>query len=263
MRQGDDAVMADQAFLIYSLVVQAVGGHPIQVPLRDYTHDLDAMAGPSRRARGWSSSPIRTIPTGTIVRRDGWRRSSRTLRGRELVVVADEAYADTSRIRRTRTPCTSGRRQRRRGDAAHLLEALRAGGLRVGYAVAPPPVIDLPARVRQPFNVNGLAQVGALAALDDTEHVERTLATNREGMAYLERRSQRLNVRSSRARRTSCWCASARARRLRRAAAARRDHAPDGRLRLSRSSCASPSARRGEPRFVEALAAVLRERRDA
>jgi histidinol-phosphate aminotransferase len=47
-------------------------------------------------------------------------------------------------------------------------------------------VVDVLSRVRQPFNVNGLAQVGALAALDDTAHVERTLAVNREGLAYLE-----------------------------------------------------------------------------
>jgi histidinol-phosphate aminotransferase len=64
----------------------------------------------------------------------------------------------------------------------------------VGYAVGPPLVVDMLARVRQPFNVNGLAQVGALAALDDTAHVERTLATNREGLAYLEDALGRLGL---------------------------------------------------------------------
>ena len=58
-------------------------------------------------------------------------------------------------------------------------------GLRVGYAIAPPAVADALERVRQPFNVNALALAGALAALDDDAHVERTLATNRAGMAYL------------------------------------------------------------------------------
>jgi histidinol-phosphate aminotransferase len=58
-------------------------------------------------------------------------------------------------------------------------------GLRVGYAVAPAAVIEVMGRIRQPFNVNALALVGALAALDDDAHVQRTLALNRHGMAFL------------------------------------------------------------------------------
>jgi len=195
MRQGDDAVMADQAFLIYSLVVQAVGGHPIQVPLREYTHDLDAMsrAITPRTRVVFVANP--NNPTGTIVRREGWRRFLSELRGRDLVVVADEAYAEY--VRDPAYPDTV----HERGDGSVAVVTLRTfsklfglAGLRVGYAVAAPPMIDLLSRVRQPFNVNGLAQVGALAALDDTEHVERTLATNREGMAYLEDALARLNI---------------------------------------------------------------------
>jgi histidinol-phosphate aminotransferase len=58
-------------------------------------------------------------------------------------------------------------------------------GLRVGYGVAHPAIVDLLNRLRAPFNVNTLAQVAAQAAVDDDEHVERTRAVNREGMAYL------------------------------------------------------------------------------
>jgi histidinol-phosphate aminotransferase len=179
--------MADQAFLIYSLVVQAVGGHPVQVPLRDFTHDLDAMArAVTPRTRVvFVANP--NNPTGTIVRREAWRRFLQSLRGRDLLVVADEAYAEY--VRDPAYPDTV----HERGDGAVPVVTLRTfsklfglAGLRVGYAVAPPLVVDMLARVRQPFNVNGLAQVGALAALDDTEHVERTLAVNSEGMAYLE-----------------------------------------------------------------------------
>jgi histidinol-phosphate aminotransferase len=195
MRHGDEAVMADQAFLIYSIVAQAVGGHPVQVPLRDFTHDLDAMgrAVTARTRVVFVANP--NNPTGTIVRREAWRRFLQGVRGRDLVVVADEAYAEY--VRDPAYPDTV----HERGDGSVPVITLRTfsklfglAGLRVGYAVAPPPVIDLLSRVRQPFNVNGLAQVGALAALDDTEHVERTLATNREGMAYLEDALRRLGI---------------------------------------------------------------------
>jgi histidinol-phosphate aminotransferase len=67
-------------------------------------------------------------------------------------------------------------------------------GLRVGYGVAHPDLIELMNRVRAPFNVNSLAQVAALAALSDDEHVERTRRTNREGLAYLRESLTQLGV---------------------------------------------------------------------
>ncbi len=63
--------------------------------------------------------------------------------------------------------------------------------------------------MRQPFNVNTLAQVAALAALDDDEHVERTRRVNRDGMAFLSASSRGSASRSCRAGRTSSWCESA------------------------------------------------------
>jgi histidinol-phosphate aminotransferase len=195
MRHGDEAVMADQAFLIYSIVTQAVGGHPVKVPLREFTHDLDAMARAvtARTRVVFVANP--NNPTGTIVRRDAWRRLLQSVAGRDLIVVADEAYAEY--VRDPGYPDTV----HERGDGTATVVTLRTfsklfglAGLRVGYAVAPPVVIDMLARVRQPFNVNGLAQVGALAALDDTTHVERTLAVNREGLAYLEAAMTRLEL---------------------------------------------------------------------
>ena len=67
-------------------------------------------------------------------------------------------------------------------------------GVRVGYGVSSPEVIDALNRIRQPFNVNSLAQVGALAALDDEEHIRRTQENNRQEMAYLRRELDRLGL---------------------------------------------------------------------
>src|SRR5262249_28596922 len=65
---------------------------------------------------------------------------------------------------------------------------------RIGWAVAPRAVADAIDRLRQPFNVNSLALAAALAALDDEEHVRRTLAVNREGLAFLRRELAALRV---------------------------------------------------------------------
>jgi histidinol-phosphate aminotransferase len=186
LRPGDEAVMADQAFVIYRLVVQAAGGKPHAVPLHDFTHDLESIARavtPETRLV-FLANP--NNPTGTIFHADDWEAFLDAMAGRELVVVADDAYADY--VEDPDYPDT----MRARSDPRVPVITLRTfsklyglAGLRIGYAVAAAPLIEVMGQVRQPFNVNLLGQIGALAALDDHEHVAQTLAVNREGMAYL------------------------------------------------------------------------------
>src|SRR5437867_2574824 len=185
LRPGDEAVMADQAFVVYRLVVQSAGGSSRMVPLRDFTHDLEAIAAAvtPRTRLVFLGNP--NNPTGTIVRRAAWRAFLGRL-PEHLLVVADDAYAEY--VEDPEYPDTI----RERGDGRVAVLSLRTfsklyglAGLRVGYGVASGPVIDALDRIRQPFNVNALALAGALAALDDEEHVRRTLATNRAGMAFL------------------------------------------------------------------------------
>ncbi len=185
LRQQDEAVMADQAFVIYRMVVQAVGGVPRIVPLRDFTHDLDAIAEAitPRTRLVFLANP--NNPTGTIFRRAAWEAFLRAV-PRHVIVVADDAYAEYVEDQDYPDSVVL------RGDGSVPVVTLRTfsklyglAGLRVGYAVAPAPVIEAMGRIRQPFNVNALALVGAVAALDDRDHVQRTLAVNRAGMAYL------------------------------------------------------------------------------
>jgi histidinol-phosphate aminotransferase len=107
LRPGEEAVMADQAFVVYRLVVQAAGGTSRIVPLRDFTHDLEAMAaavGPRTRLV-FLANP--NNPTGTIFRRAAWERFLARMPP-HVVVVADDAYASTSRTPSTRTRSACG-----------------------------------------------------------------------------------------------------------------------------------------------------------
>ena len=185
LRPGDEAVMADQAFVVYRLVVQAAGGTSRIVPLRDFTHDLEAIAAAvtPRTRLVFLGNP--NNPTGTIFRRAAWRAFLGRL-PEHLLVVADDAYAEY--VEDPEYPDTF----RERGDGRVPVLSLRTfsklyglAGLRIGYGVGAAPVIDALDRIRQPFNVNALALAGARAALDDEEHVRRTLAANRAGMAFL------------------------------------------------------------------------------
>jgi histidinol-phosphate aminotransferase len=195
LRPRDEAVMADQAFVVYRMVTQAVAAIPRVVPLRDFTHDLEAMAEAvtARTRVVFVANP--NNPTGTIFRRSAWEGFLRALSGRQLLVIADDAYAEFATD--PDYPDTIAHR----GDGSVPVVSLRTfsklyglAGLRIGYAVAAPGVIDALGRVRQPFNVNSLALVAAHAALEDREHVERTLAVTRDGMAYLTREFDRLRL---------------------------------------------------------------------
>lgn len=190
---GEEAVMADQAFVVYRLVVQAAGGRPVIVPLRDFTHDVDAIAAAitPRTRIVFLANP--NNPTGTIFGRAAWQRLLDAVPD-DVVVVMDEAYAEYV----DDPDYPDALAAHRAGRAVVVLRTFSKiyglAGLRVGYGVALPELVDAMNRVRQPFNVNTLAQVGALAALDDDAHVEASRACNREGMAYLTDELQRLGL---------------------------------------------------------------------
>jgi histidinol-phosphate aminotransferase len=194
LRPGDEAVMADQAFVVYRLIVQAANGVARVVPLRNFTHDLEAMAwavGPRTRVV-FLANP--NNPTGTIFRRAAWEAFLTTLPA-GVIVVADDAYAEY--VDDPEYPDTI----HGRGDGRVPVVSLRTfsklyglAGLRVGYGVGPAVIMEAINRIRQPFNVNALALTGALAALDDDEHVRRTLAVNREGMGFLTEAFRRLGL---------------------------------------------------------------------
>ncbi len=193
LRPGEEAVMADQAFVIYRMTVQAAGGRATLVPLSDFTHDLEAIAeaiGPTTKMV-FLANP--NNPTGTIFFRAAWEDFLRALPPR-VIIVMDEAYAEF--VDDPRYPSSLEDH-----GSGHLLITLRTfskiyglAGLRVGYGVAAPELIDLMNRVRQPFNVSTLAQVAAAAALGDDEHVERTREANRRGAEYLKRECERLGL---------------------------------------------------------------------
>jgi histidinol-phosphate aminotransferase len=193
LRPGEDAVMSEQAFVVYASVVQAVAGVARAVPLRDFTHDLEAMAAAVRKSTRLVFLGNPNNPTGTIYRRDAFERFLGRIPA-DVVIVTDEAYAEY--VEDPEYPQTLE-------DQApdRLLVTLRTfskiyglAGLRIGYGIGPAEVVAALERVRQPFNVNSLAQAAALAALDDEEHVERSRRTNREGMRYLEQEFARLGL---------------------------------------------------------------------
>jgi histidinol-phosphate aminotransferase len=181
---GDEVVMAQGSFVSYLLRATEVGAKVVRVPLQNYTHDLNAMADAitDRTRLVFICNP--NNPTGTVVA----RRDFQTFLGRvpeDVVVVLDEAYYEYVVYPDHFQSVESLH------DGHKNLVVLRSfskvyglAGLRVGYMLADEAVVDYMERARPPFNVNSLAQVAALAALGDGEHVRRSLVANEEAKRF-------------------------------------------------------------------------------
>jgi len=182
---GDRAVYSDHAFAVYPLATQAVGATGISVKAQDYGHDLTAMrmAAVAHQAKLiFIANP--NNPTGTFLSGEALHEFL-SLLPQSILVVLDEAYNEylPESCRYDSVSWLS--------EFPNLLvsrtfsKAYGLASLRVGYALGNPQVIDMLNRVRQPFNVNSVAQAAAVAALQDAEFVQRTFELNLQGMAQL------------------------------------------------------------------------------
>lgn len=186
-----EAVYSQYAFAVYPIAVQATGAtarvapaNPANHPM-PLGHDLEAMAKlvNARTRLVFIANP--NNPTGTWLSAEALRKFISNAPLQTLVVV-DEAYIEY--VTDPAFPNASRWLQ----QFANLVvvrtfsKAYGLAGLRVGYALSHVGVAGMLNRVRQPFNVNSVALAAARAALDDSEHLDRTLATNRTGLAQLQ-----------------------------------------------------------------------------
>jgi histidinol-phosphate aminotransferase len=194
LRPGLNAVVAEHSFVIYQLAAAAAGATVRQVPLRaDYTFDLDAIAAAIDADTRVVFLGNPNNPTGTIYRRAEWKRFLERAPQR-VVIVADEAYFEFVRDRDYPNSLEDHDGERMLITMRTFSKIFGLAGLRVGYVIARPDIVRLLDNVRQPFNVNSLAQVAVIAGMDDDDHVRRTLEVNAKGMAYLEHEFARLGL---------------------------------------------------------------------
>jgi histidinol-phosphate aminotransferase len=184
LHPGAESLFSEHAFAVYPIASQAVGATARVAPARDFGHDLEAMAAlvGARTRVVWLANP--NNPTGTWLASDALRAFIESLPP-TCVVVVDEAY--TEYVDEPGFPDAT----RWIGTYPNLIvtrtfsKAHGLAALRVGYALSDPGIADLLNRVRQPFNLNTLAQVAAAAAIGDRDHVRASVELNRAGMDRL------------------------------------------------------------------------------
>ena len=178
-----ELIAAEHAFVVYKLMATLFGAKYVEVADPDFIHDLDGMAAaitPETRLV-FIANP--NNPTGTVVGQEALDRFMAKV-PEHVVVCFDEAYHEFL------------------DDAPDMIKYVREGrnvailrtcskihglaALRIGYGLCSKGVADILNKARQPFNTNAIAQAGALAALEDADHVTKTKAINKEGLAFYE-----------------------------------------------------------------------------
>src|SRR6266704_604525 len=183
LNRGDDVVTSEHAFIAYKLIATLFGARTIETPSPDYRHDLDAMldAITPKTKIIFIANP--NNPTGTLLAQDKIDNFMSRV-PENTVTVFDEAYFEL-----LNDPPDALRYVREGRNIVVLRTFSKIHGLaslRVGYGIARRELIDVLQKTRQPFNVNGIAQAGALAALNDQAYQRKTKELVDAGRAYLE-----------------------------------------------------------------------------
>ncbi len=184
VNEGDEVVMAEPTFSAYTNVTQIMGGRPIKVKLKDFTHDLEAMLKKVNRKTKLVFVCNPNNPTGTVVSQESFNHFLSKL-PEHVIVVLDEAYVDFVE----ETFHLNGLDYIKGGKPILILRTFSKvyglAGLRIGYALGREDIVHCLYQVRDPFPVHRLAQVAAVAALKDKNHALRSIQLVHEGWRYL------------------------------------------------------------------------------
>ncbi|NLB17281.1 MAG: histidinol-phosphate transaminase [Syntrophomonadaceae bacterium] len=191
---GDEVLFGKPSFSEYEFMALIMGGQGIGVPLKDMRFDLAAIknAITDRTKLIYICNP--NNPTGTIVSRQEIDQFMEGL-PEHVLVIFDEAYFEYI----TDDSTVSGMEYLARGHKNVIVlrtfsKAYGLAGLRIGYGITTPEIVAAVNRVSEPFNVNLLAQLGAIGALADSQHIQASRNVNIQGRDYLYREFETLGM---------------------------------------------------------------------
>lgn len=184
VQPGQAVVYSQYAFAVYPLATQAVGARAIVVSAKKYGHDLAAMAKAITPDTKLVFIANPNNPTGTFIPAAEIEAFLKVVPP-QVVVVLDEAYNEFLAPELQYDSIAWVRQYSNLLVSRTLSKAYGLAGLRVGFGIAQPSITDLLNRIRQPFNVNSLAQAAAVAALNDTAFLEKSAQVNLDGYRQL------------------------------------------------------------------------------
>lgn len=177
LRSGLQGLTSEGSYAPFSVAIRASGAELVRTPMRDFTFDLDALAHavtPKTRVI-YVANP--NNPTGSAVASEQIEKLLNTIPG-DVLVVLDEAYVHYAVSIGLRDSVETYKRHNNLLILRTFSKVYGLAGMRIGYAVGKPALLEAMNKLRTPFNTSGVAQAAALAAIFDTEHVNRCLETN-------------------------------------------------------------------------------------
>jgi histidinol-phosphate aminotransferase len=193
LRPGDEAIVPHPSFVVYPMIVQAAGGVRVMVMLKDFRLDLDAMARAITPMTKLVFVANPNNPTATIVTKDEVEHFMARVPERTIVIF-DEAYIEFAMAPDFPDTLAYVKQGRKVVTLRTFSKASSLAGLRVGYGIADADAIALMNRIRQPFNVNSLAQAAGLAALDDEAHILECVRMIEAGRHFLYDEFKRIGL---------------------------------------------------------------------
>ncbi len=193
VRKGDQAIMGDPSFLMFKIDTQLSEGEAISVPLKNFELNIPEMLKfiTPRTKIIFIANP--NNPTGTIIRKKDMEERFRFLPS-NVLIISDEAYHEY--VEDPDYP--QNMKWIRKGKNLMVLRTFSKiyglAGLRIGYGIAKKEIINILNRARPPFNVNSLAQVAALASLNDREHLDKSKKLIKEGKKFLYQILEKMRI---------------------------------------------------------------------
>ncbi|MFC1856404.1 histidinol-phosphate transaminase [Thermodesulfobacteriota bacterium] len=184
LQTGAEVILPHSSFLMYDIVVRSAGATPVYVPLKSLTIDLQGIFEriSSKTRMLFLTNPHN--PTGTIISKKDFEEFLNRVPP-EMIVVVDEAYIEFAREKICAKSLQYFNNIRNLVTLRTFSKAYGLAGIRIGYGIMPEEITGILNRIRQPFNVNTLAQIGAMAALDDDGFLKKTLEITHHGLDSL------------------------------------------------------------------------------
>jgi histidinol-phosphate aminotransferase len=178
LRPGLEGITSEGSFALFAIAIRASGGKLIQTPMKNFTFDLDAIARaitPQTRII-YIANP--NNPTGTAFGAAEFSSFLKAVPG-DVLVVLDEAYKEYAERKDLPNALELFKQYNNLLTLHTFSKVYGLAGLRIGYGIGHPTLVAEMNKLRTPFNVTSIGQAAALAALDDTDHVRRSVDSNR------------------------------------------------------------------------------------
>ena len=184
INEGDEVITSETTFPAYRTAVKIMGGEFISVKLKDFRFDLEGIIEKINEKTKMIFLCNPNNPTGTILTKEEINGFMEKI-PQDIIVVFDEAYCDYVENKSYANGLSFVSEGKNVIVVRTFSKIAGIAGVRIGYAIARQELISYLRRVVNPFTTNRLAQVAALASLDDEEHYKKVLNSNHEGKKYL------------------------------------------------------------------------------